>query len=159
MVTSGTIIRRVVFFSLFFLPYSHFWLVRVHWNAHLYPKCRLNRPGGSCYRSKHTSPSPSPPADVLNFTALYLAYIRHTLIAQSSLLSLRSPRLRDSKGSLSLSPRAKAIRLASVEPIHPTLPIPVDLCAISLSTTLLSEPYHDANVMYPTASDKWGVSQ
>ena len=157
MVTSGMIIRRVVFFSLFFSPYSHFWLVRVHWSTHLYPKCRLNRPGGSCYRSQHTSPSPSPSADVLKFTTLYLAYTRHTLIARPSLFSLRSIRLRDSQGSLARS-ESNPFGIGRTDPPDPP-PIPVNLCTISLSTTLLSEPYHDGIVMYPTASDKWGMSQ
>lgn len=157
MVTSGMIIRRVVFFSLFFSPYSHFWLVRVHWNTHLYPKCRLNRPGGSCYRSQHTSPSPSPSADVLKFTTLYLAYTRHTLIARPSLFSLRSIRLRDSQGSLSRPERKQSVWHRSN---RSTLPSPSQsTSAPFLSTTLLSEPYHDGIVMHPTASDKWGMSQ
>lgn len=57
MVTSRTIIRRVL---VLFTP-SHIWLVQVYLNPHLYPKFRLNRPGGSLLSVQADQPGNYPP--------------------------------------------------------------------------------------------------
>ena len=78
MVTSGTISIPVAFFSFFLFHFFHFWLARAHSNAHFNLQCRLNRPGGSCYPSKQTSPF-TPSTNVLKLTELHLASTRYSL--------------------------------------------------------------------------------
>lgn len=104
--------------SLHSTPFR-FWLVRAHSNTHLPSQCRLTHPGGPCCRSKRTSPC----ALFLNRcseidravprlfpTHFHYPFFNPFFSFHYDFGAARSP---------SVSPRAKAIRLASVEPIHP----------------------------------------
>ena len=118
MVTSGTIIRRVL---VLFIP-SHIWPVQVYLNPHLYPRFCLNRPGGSLLPVQADQPGiiPVGRCSEVDHSLHYRYPTRLHCSAFSTLLPLRSW---NGPGVIP-SPRLKAIRLASVELIPPHPPQP-----------------------------------
>ena len=153
MVTSGAIICQVVFFFLSFSTSSHFWLARVHSNAHLYLRCRLNRPGGSCYRSKQTSHfvlSASRCSEVDRPAPC--SYSPHFRSSTSNPFSPFTTTLERPRVILSRPERKQFVWHRSNRSTS------AQFCTLLLNTTFLSELYHDGATAYPPASDEWSTS-
>jgi hypothetical protein len=121
-------------------------------------QCRLNPPGSSCYRSQQTSPSAPSASQCSEVGSRNTSPLSDTLslFTPQSFLFLLSRPWSGPESPFAQS-ESSSFAIGRTDPPS-TLHVSDRLCTTPLSTTFLSEPYHDVIITYPAASDKWSMS-